>query len=100
MIVWDNANSPFSELMSLSDAAKIWGIDSSTLRKAIADDRLYVGLDCAKFGKQWVISAAAMHRFTNDWAPWSRYLVDCRKRKNGKENDIDKGKVPNPDITQ
>lgn len=80
MIVWNNDNSPFNELMSLADAAEIWKMDASTLRKAIAAGRLYEGLDCMKFGKQWVISASAMHRLTGSWEPWAIYKTEQRKK--------------------
>lgn len=53
---------PFDGLYSLSDAARIWGKDDSTLRRAILNGKLLEGIDCKKFGKQWVVTKSAMLR--------------------------------------
>ncbi len=53
---------PFDGLIAFSDATQIWGLNESTLRKAIAYGKLIVGQDVCKFGKQWVISSRAMER--------------------------------------
>ncbi len=53
---------PFDGLMALRDATTLWGLNKSTLRKAIAYGKLVDGVDVCKFGKQWVISAEAMRR--------------------------------------
>lgn len=53
---------PFDNLMSFSDATQLWGLNESTLRKAIAYGRLVNGVDVCKFGKQWVITMDAMRR--------------------------------------
>lgn len=52
----------FDGLMACSDAATMWGLHESTLRKAIAYGRLRSGADVCKFGKQWVVSKEAMVR--------------------------------------
>lgn len=77
----DMQGSPFSQLLSFAEAAEIWKKDQSTLRKAVQDGRLKPGRDCRKFGKQWVITADAMHREFGGWGPWSEFLVDLRKAK-------------------
>lgn len=61
----------FGRLLSLADAAKIWGMDDSTIRRAIATGKLITGIDCQKYGKQWVIATDAMVRLYghNDKAP-------------------------------
>lgn len=51
---------PFAGLFSVAEAADLWCIDESTIRKAISDGRLKPGIDCRKFGKQWVITYEAM----------------------------------------
>jgi len=85
----DMEGGPFARLLSFAEAAEIWGIDQSTLRKAVADGRLRQGRDCRKFGKQWVITVDAMAKVFNrsacpcDYRPWSEYLVDLRKSKAG-----------------
>ena len=53
---------PFDDLMAFSDATDIWGLNESTLRKAIQYGKFIDGIDVCKFGKQWVISISAMKR--------------------------------------
>lgn len=53
---------PFDGLIAFSDATEIWGLNESTLRKAIAYGKLVNGVDVCKYGKQWVISSEAMRR--------------------------------------
>ena len=53
---------PFDGLMAFTDATQLWGLNESTLRKAIVYGKLVNGIDACKFGKQWVISAEAMKR--------------------------------------
>ncbi|MCQ2498692.1 MAG: hypothetical protein MJ133_06865 [Lachnospiraceae bacterium] len=48
--------------MSFADATQLWGLNESTLRKAIAYGKLINGVDVCKFGKQWVVSVEAMKR--------------------------------------
>lgn len=55
-------DTPFDGLMSFADATELWGLNESTLRKAIAYGKLVNGVDVCKFGKQWVISTEAMER--------------------------------------
>lgn len=63
--LWENGiivDSPFDGLMSFGDATDFWGLNESTLRKAIAYGKLRNGIDVCKFGKQWVVSSEAMYR--------------------------------------
>lgn len=63
--LWANGvqmKTPFDGLMAFSDATDLWGLNESTLRKAIAYGKLRNGVDVCKFGKQWVVSAEAMKR--------------------------------------
>ena len=53
---------PFDGLMAFSDATLLWGLNESTLRKAISYGKLVNGVDVCKFGKQWIISMDAMLR--------------------------------------
>lgn len=55
-------DTPFDGLMSFSDATFLWNLNESTLRKAITYGKLVNGVDVCKFGKQWVVSMAAMKR--------------------------------------
>ncbi len=58
----ETISTPFDGLIAFSDATQIWGLNESTLRKAIAYGKLINGQDVCKFGKQWVISSDAMKR--------------------------------------
>lgn len=74
----DMENGPFAQLLSFAEAAQLWGIDQSTLRKAVQSGRLVPGSDCRKFGKQWVISVNAMRREFGGWGPWNELLTEYR----------------------
>ena len=63
--LWENGivtETPFDGLMAFSDATRLWALNESTLRKAISYGKLVEGVDVCKFGKQWVVSTAAMKR--------------------------------------
>lgn len=63
--LWEHGvavQTPFDGLIALSDATELWGLNESTLRKAISYGKLVNGVDVCKFGKQWVVSANAMTR--------------------------------------
>lgn len=53
---------PIDGLLTVSQAAALWDLNSSTIRRAIMDGRLKQNLDCIKFGNQWAVSRAAMNR--------------------------------------
>lgn len=58
----ETIKTPFDGLMAFSDATEIWGLNESTLRKAIVYGKLVNGVDACKFGKQWIVSINAMKR--------------------------------------
>ena len=58
----NTVKTPFDGLMAFSDATMLWGLSESTLRKAVAYGKLRNGIDVCKFGKQWIVSVAAMRR--------------------------------------
>jgi len=63
--LWENGTvveTPFDGLMAFSDATELWGLNESTLRKAISYGKLVNGVDVCKFGKQWIVSIDAMVR--------------------------------------
>ena len=63
--LWENGvqvDTPFDGLLAFSDATELWGLNESTLRKAITYGKLVNGVDVCKFGKQWVVSVDAMKR--------------------------------------
>ena len=55
-------NTLFSGMLSFSEAAEIWRVDPSTIRKALQYKRLIPGKDVMFFGKQWVVTREAMER--------------------------------------
>lgn len=58
----ETVKTPFDGLMAFTEATQLWGLNESTLRKAISYGKLVNGVDACKFGKQWVISTEAMKR--------------------------------------
>ena len=52
----------FDGLIAASDATELWGLNESTIRKAISYGKLKVGIDVSKMGNQWIISVEAMVR--------------------------------------
>ena len=63
--LWENGRivkTPFDNLIGLSDATEIWKLNESTLRKAISYGKLRIGRDVCNYGKQWVVTKAAMIR--------------------------------------
>lgn len=52
----------FDGLLSLGNAAILWKLDESTLRKAIGSGKFKKDIDVQKFGKQWIITYEAMER--------------------------------------
>ena len=58
----ETIETPFDGLIAFSDATLIWGLNESTLRKAISYGKLINGVDVCKYGKQWVVSIKAMER--------------------------------------
>ena len=63
--LWEHGaqvDTPFDGLMAFSDATELWGLNESTLRKAISYGKLVNGVDVCKFGKQWIVSVDAMKR--------------------------------------
>lgn len=55
-------SNPFEGLLSFKDATERWGLNESTLRKAVAYGKLKENVDVKKFGKQWIITIDAMER--------------------------------------
>lgn len=58
----ETVKTPFDGLIAFTDATQLWGLNESTLRKAIAYGKLVNGVDACKYGKQWVVSMNAMKR--------------------------------------
>jgi len=61
--LWEHGaqvETPFDSLMSFSDATYLWGLNESTLRKAITYGKPVNGVDVCKFVIQWVVSVDSM----------------------------------------
>lgn len=55
----------FEGLYSISEAAEMCAVDTSTLRRAIKKGKIKEGFDCRKFGKQWVLTYDAISILMN-----------------------------------
>jgi len=63
--LWDNGEvvkTEFDGMLSFGEATSLWGLNESTLRKAVVYGKLKNGIDVQKFGKQWVVLKSAMIR--------------------------------------
>ena len=63
--LWEHgakAETPFDGLMAFGDATELWGLNESTLRKAVKYGKLIQGVDVCKVGMQWIVSTLAMKR--------------------------------------
>ena len=63
--IWEHGEpitTEFDGLMSFADASDLWGLSESTLRKAVSYGKIVADVDARKFGKQWVVTSAAMFR--------------------------------------
>lgn len=58
-------NDKFKNLISLTDASKVFGKDESTLRKNIKNGKFIEWQDCIKFGKSWVFDYDSLDKFYN-----------------------------------
>lgn len=82
----------FEGLLSLAQAAAIWQLDDSTLRKAVAAGRLIEGADCLKYGKQWIVQATAMCRVYGA-KPYQRWIAAGRPPARRQEQPQIEGQV-------
>ena len=57
-----DVRTPFTGLISFTDAATMKGLNESTLRKAVEYGKLIPGIDVCNLGKQWVITEKALER--------------------------------------
>ena len=57
-----NNKNIWNKLISLKEAAEVYNRDTSTLKRAISNGTLVEGVDCKKFGRDWVILKSALDR--------------------------------------
>lgn len=58
-----NTSSPvLSQVLTFSEAAELWKIDSSTLQHRVTSEKLAEDIDYKKSGKVWLITKSAMER--------------------------------------
>ena len=53
--IWD-------KLISLKEAAEVYNRDTSTIKRAISNGTLVEGVDCKKFGRDWVLLKSSLDR--------------------------------------
>ena len=56
------ANGSFEGLYTFGEAAKIYGLDDSCLRKRVARGKFVIGEDVKKMGATWIITEQALVR--------------------------------------
>ena len=54
------ANGSFEGLYTFGEAAKIYGLDDSCLRKRVARGKFVIGEDVKKMGATWIITEQAL----------------------------------------
>ena len=54
------ANGSFEGLYTFGEAAKIYGLDDSCLRKRVARGKFVIGKDVKKMGATWIITEQAL----------------------------------------
>ena len=54
------ANGSFEGLYTFCEAAKIYGLDDSCLRKRVARGKFIIGEDVKKMGATWIITEKAL----------------------------------------
>jgi len=64
------------ELMSTKEAAEIWGLDESTIRKRIDD---FPSGTVRKFGKQWVVSRKGMEKIFGKAMTLRQFIEEMKK---------------------
>ena len=57
-----NNKNIWNKLISLKDASEVYNRDTSTIKRAISNGTLVEGVDCKKFGRDWVILKSALDR--------------------------------------
>lgn len=63
--IWDHGaiiETLFDNLISMPDATRLWGLNESTLRKALQRGKLKADVDAKKFAGQWILIKAAIER--------------------------------------
>lgn len=51
-----------SSIITIAEASNLYKVDTSTLRHAIANNKLKDGIDCRQSGRTWLIRKSAMER--------------------------------------
>lgn len=51
-----------NEVLTITEASKIWGKEVSTLRRVIKNGKFTEGIDYRKSGSTWLITKSAMER--------------------------------------
>jgi hypothetical protein len=51
-----------NDILTTTEASELWGLDDSTLRRAVSSKKFVEGVDYRKSGKVWLITKSAMIR--------------------------------------
>lgn len=55
-------DNPFDDILSISEAAELWGKDASTLRRVFTRKNFVYGVDVKRVGNQWLVRKSSMQR--------------------------------------
>lgn len=72
---------PFAGLCSLAEFAELQHVQESAIRHAIRNGKFRAGIDCMKFGKQWVMSKEAFKTYNGDYRKYSEFETTCYRKK-------------------
>ena len=59
-------NSPFDDILSITEAAELWGKDTSTLRRVFTRKNFVYGVDVKRVGNQQLVRKSSMQRVYGD----------------------------------
>lgn len=59
-------NNPFDDILSITEAAAMWGKETSTLRRVFTRRNFVYGVDVKRVGNQWLVRKSSMQRVYGD----------------------------------
>ena len=59
-------NNPFDDILSITEAAEMWGKETSTLRRVFTRCNFVYGVDVKRVGNQWLVRRSSMQRVYGD----------------------------------
>ena len=55
-------DNPFDDILSIGEAAQMWGKETSTLRRVFTRRNFVYGVDVKRVGNQWLVRKSSMIR--------------------------------------